>query len=133
MTDFAYSPMFPTGTDTTDYELVTTDHVKMVELDGEPFLKVEPEGLRRLAQRAFTDVSHLLRSSHLGAQLFPASSDCMQGTLMRVYHHCCVVHLLLHLFTFLSKRSAHIVLTHQCGSQKCELVPCCLLGFAEAL
>ena len=38
----------------------------MVELDGEPFLKVEPEGLRRLAQRAFTDVSHLLRSSHLG-------------------------------------------------------------------
>ena len=49
MTDFAYSPMFPTGTDSTEYELVTADHVEVVELGGEQFLKVGPEGLRLLA------------------------------------------------------------------------------------
>jgi len=74
MTDFAYSPMFPTGTDSTEYELVTTDHVEVVELGGERFLKVDPEGLRLLAQRAFTDISHLLRSSHL-AQLAAILED----------------------------------------------------------
>ena len=68
MTDFAYSPMFPQSEDSTVYDLVSTDHVEMVELDGEPFLKVDPHALRLLAQRAFTDISHLVRSSHL-AQL----------------------------------------------------------------
>ena len=68
MADFAYSPMFPLSADTTEYELVTADHVRVVELDGVPFLKVDPEGLTALAERAFRDISHLLRSSHL-AQL----------------------------------------------------------------
>ena len=68
MSDFAYSPMFPQAPDATEYELVTDQHVETVELGGESFLKVEPEGLRLLAQRAFTDISHLLRSGHL-AQL----------------------------------------------------------------
>ena len=68
MTDFAYSPMFPQAADNTVYELVSTEHVEMVDLGGEQFLKVDPEALRLLAQRAFTDISHLLRSSHL-AQL----------------------------------------------------------------
>ena len=66
MADFVYSPMFPLGPDETEYELVSSDHVKLVELDGETFLRVEPEGLTLLAARAFTDISHLLRSSHLG-------------------------------------------------------------------
>ena len=66
--------MFPTGTDSTEYELVTADHVEVVELGGEQFLKVGPEGLRLLAQRAFTDISHLLRSSHL-AQLAAILED----------------------------------------------------------
>ena len=68
MAEFAYSPMFPLATDTTEYELVTSDHVKLVEIDDEKFLRVAPEGLTKLAERAFTDISHLLRSSHL-AQL----------------------------------------------------------------
>ncbi|MEC7211714.1 MAG: fumarate hydratase, partial [Pseudomonadota bacterium] len=68
MTDFAYSPMFPQSEDSTVYDLVSADHVEMVELEGEAFLKVDPEALRLLAQRAFTDISHLLRSGHL-AQL----------------------------------------------------------------
>jgi len=74
MTDFAYSPMFPLGDDSTEYELVTSDHVTLVELGGETFLKIEPEALRLLAQRAFTDISHLLRSSHL-AQLAAILDD----------------------------------------------------------
>ena len=74
MTDFAYSPMFPLGDDTTEYELVSTEHVETVELGGETFLRVTPEALRLLAQRAFTDISHLLRSSHL-AQLAAILDD----------------------------------------------------------
>ena len=74
MTDFVYSPMFPLGDDSTEYELVTSDHVTLVELGGETFLKIEPEALRLLAQRAFTDISHLLRSSHL-AQLAAILDD----------------------------------------------------------
>ncbi len=68
MTDFAYSPMFPLAADDTEYELVSDGHVTLAELDGETFLKIDPEALRLLAARAFTDISHLLRSSHL-AQL----------------------------------------------------------------
>jgi fumarate hydratase class I len=60
--------MFPLAADDTEYELVSSDHVALAELDGETFLRVDPEALRLLAARAFTDISHLLRSSHL-AQL----------------------------------------------------------------
>ena len=74
MTDFAYSPMFPLGDDTTEYELVSKDHVELVEMAGEQFLKIAPEALRLLAQRAFTDISHLLRSGHL-AQLAAILDD----------------------------------------------------------
>ena len=74
MAEFAYSPMFPLTTDTSEYELVTSDHVKLVEIDGEQFLRVAPEGLTELAERAFTDISHLLRSSHL-AQLATILDD----------------------------------------------------------
>ena len=68
MADFTYSPMFPLGPDETEYELVSTDHVRVVEMDGETFLRVDPAGLTLLAERGFKDISHLLRSSHL-AQL----------------------------------------------------------------
>ena len=74
MAEFAYSPMFPLADDTTEYELVTSDHVKLVEIDGEQFLRVAPEGLTELAERAFTDISHLLRSNHL-AQLAAILDD----------------------------------------------------------
>ena len=74
MAEFAYSPMFPLANDTTEYELVTSDHVKLVEIDGEQFLRVAPEGLTELAERAFTDISHLLRSNHL-AQLAAILDD----------------------------------------------------------
>ena len=68
MSDFTYTPLLPVGTDETNYELVTTDHVTVIDVDGTPFIKVEPEGLRLLSERAFKDISHLLRPAHL-AQL----------------------------------------------------------------
>ena len=74
MADFAYSPMFPLAADTTEYELVSSDHVKLVEIGDEQFLRVAAEGLTELAERAFTDISHLLRSSHL-AQLAKILDD----------------------------------------------------------
>ena len=65
---FTYSPMFPTAGADTEWEKITDDHVTEVTLDGETFLRVDPAGLTLLAERAFKDISHLLRSSHL-AQL----------------------------------------------------------------
>ena len=65
MANFAYSPMFPKTADTTEYDLISCDYVRLVEVDGETFLRVAPEALTLLAERAFADISHLLRSSHL--------------------------------------------------------------------
>ena len=52
MADFSYSPMFPLAADTTEYELVSSDHVKLVEIGNEQFLRVAAEGLTELAERA---------------------------------------------------------------------------------
>ena len=65
MANFAYSPMFPKTADTTEYELISSNHVRLVEMNDETFLRVDPEALTLLAERAFADISHLLRSSHL--------------------------------------------------------------------
>ncbi|MDC0063283.1 fumarate hydratase, partial [Candidatus Puniceispirillum sp.] len=65
MAIFAYSPMFPRTADTTEYELISSNHVRLVEMNDETFLRVDPEALTLLAERAFADISHLLRSSHL--------------------------------------------------------------------
>ena len=60
-----YSPLFPLGADDTDYEKLTGDHVSLAEFEGQEVLKVAPEGLRLLAERAFIDINHLLRPGHL--------------------------------------------------------------------
>jgi fumarate hydratase, class I len=65
MTEFKYEEMFQTGKDTTEYRLLTTDHVSTFEIDGKQILKVDGKGLTLLARQAFQDVSHLLRKSHL--------------------------------------------------------------------
>ena len=62
--EFKYQPMFPLGADDTEYYLLTKDHVSVGEFEGHPILKVEKEGLTRMAQQAFRDVSFLLRRSH---------------------------------------------------------------------
>ncbi len=62
--EFKYQPMFPLGADDTEYYLLTKDYVSVGEFEGHPILKIEKEGLTRMAQQAFRDVSFLLRRSH---------------------------------------------------------------------
>lgn len=62
--EFKYQPTFPTGKDTTEYYLLTKEHVSTTELNGEEVLIVEPEGLRTLAKAAFHDCAFYLRTAH---------------------------------------------------------------------
>ena len=68
MSEFQFQEMLPLGKDETPYRLVTTDHVSTFEAAGKTFLRVELEGLTRLAREAMRDIAHLLRPGHL-AQL----------------------------------------------------------------
>ncbi|MBO7234574.1 MAG: fumarate hydratase [Paludibacteraceae bacterium] len=63
-TEFHYQHMFPLGEDTTEYYLLTKDHVSVSEFEGKPILKIEKEGLTKMANAAFRDVSFLLRREH---------------------------------------------------------------------
>jgi fumarate hydratase class I len=67
MTKFNYHPMFQLGQDDTEYRQLTDQHVSVIEMDGQPVLKIDPAALTLLAETAFKDVSHLYRSSHLAA------------------------------------------------------------------
>ena len=62
--EFKYAPMFQLGKDTTEYYLLTKDHVSVGEFEGHPILKVEAEGLTKMINQAFRDVSFLLRREH---------------------------------------------------------------------
>lgn len=64
MAEFHYQPMFPLGEDKTEYYLLTKDHVSVSEFEGQPILKIAPEGLTAMAQTAFRDVSFMLRREH---------------------------------------------------------------------
>jgi len=50
---------------TTTYKKLTDKYVSTIELNGQKYLKVEPEGLRLLSAHAMTDIAHLLRPAHL--------------------------------------------------------------------
>ncbi|TKG69589.1 fumarate hydratase [Prauserella endophytica] len=68
-TPFQHTEVLPLGKDThTEYRLVTTEGVRVVEAGERRFLQIDPEALTALARTAITDIQHLLRSSHL-AQL----------------------------------------------------------------
>ncbi|HPO47504.1 MAG: Fumarate hydratase class I, anaerobic [Bacteroidetes bacterium ADurb.Bin057] len=62
--EFHYQPIFSLGEDKTEYYLLTKDHVSVSEFEGKPILKIEKEGLTKMANAAFRDVSFLLRRSH---------------------------------------------------------------------
>lgn len=57
--------IFHLGKDTTNYRLVSKDHVRQESWQGKKMLMVDPEALTLLAKEAFKDVSHLLRPTHL--------------------------------------------------------------------
>ncbi len=61
---FKYQAPFPMGKDDTEYYLLTKEHVSVSEFEGKEILKVEAEGLTKLANAAFRDASFLLRTEH---------------------------------------------------------------------
>jgi fumarate hydratase, class I len=67
-TTFDFTEVLPLGPDDTDYRLLTTDGIRVVEALGRRFLEVDPNTLTSLAAEAIKDIQHLLRPSHL-AQL----------------------------------------------------------------
>ena len=62
---FFYQDPYPLGPDSTEYELLTTEHVSIVEFEGKPVLKVAPEALTLLAAEAIKGINFTLRASHL--------------------------------------------------------------------
>lgn len=62
---FTYFPLYEKQKDPTDYKLISTEHIKVETLGGRDFLVVDPQALELIAQEALSDVSHLLRSTHL--------------------------------------------------------------------
>lgn len=63
--EFKYQEPFPIGKDEAEYYLLTKDHVSVVQFEGKTMLKVEPEGLTKLANAALRDTSFMLRTSHI--------------------------------------------------------------------
>ncbi|WP_086874167.1 class I fumarate hydratase FumA [Kosakonia pseudosacchari] len=61
---FVYQDPFPLAKDDTEYYLLSREYVSVADFDGQQVLKVEPEALTLLAQRAFHDASFMLRPSH---------------------------------------------------------------------
>ena len=62
--EFKYAPMFQVGEDTTEYYHLTSEYVSLGNFEGKEILKVTPEALTMLIERAFTDVNFMLRRSH---------------------------------------------------------------------
>ena len=65
MIDFLYQDSFPIQKDDTQYRKISSDYVKIEKLGDREILTVDPKGLELLAETAMTDVSFLLRTSHL--------------------------------------------------------------------
>lgn len=62
---FVYEPTLQFGHDDTEYRMLTSQGVSVVEADGKSYLKVEQSALQALAKQAFEDVSFYLRTKHL--------------------------------------------------------------------
>lgn len=62
---FKYAPMYEKQKDSTQYKKISSDYVKVEKLGNRDVLVVAPEALEVLAEAAFVDVSHLLRTSHM--------------------------------------------------------------------
>ncbi|MBK21702.1 MAG: fumarate hydratase [Flavobacteriales bacterium] len=65
MADFNYQKAFPLNGDNTEYKKISSEYVSTVKFEGEEVLKIEPKALEILAEKAMSDVSFYLRTSHL--------------------------------------------------------------------
>ena len=64
--EFNYEDLLPIGQDLTEYRLLSKQGVTTFSAEGRQFLKVEPQAISDLTQVAIHDISHYLRSEHLG-------------------------------------------------------------------
>ena len=62
---FQYHALFPTAAKAAKYRKLDIEGVRTAEFEGQEMLVIEPHVLTELTKAAITDVSHLLRSSHL--------------------------------------------------------------------
>ena len=65
MNKFNYLPIVSLGEDTTEYRLLTRDHVSTVEFEGKTIVKVKREALVELARKALSEVNYFYRTHHL--------------------------------------------------------------------
>ena len=65
MSEPLLTDLFPLGHDETPFRKLTENHVSTDRFRGQEILTVEEEGLRLLAETAFSDINHLLRPGHL--------------------------------------------------------------------
>src|SRR5687768_14304134 len=63
--EFVYQDPLPIQKDTTQYRLLTKEHVSVTQFEGKEILKIAPEALTYLSNIAIRDVSFLLRTAHL--------------------------------------------------------------------
>lgn len=63
--DFIYQNPYPIQKGDTEYKKISSDYVKIEKLGDREILVVDPKGLELLAETAMTDVSFMLRTSHL--------------------------------------------------------------------
>jgi fumarate hydratase, class I len=63
--EFIYQEPFPLGQDPTEFYLFTREGITISDFQGKPVLCVTSKTLEELARVAFSDVSYMLRTSHL--------------------------------------------------------------------
>jgi len=63
--DFIYQDPYPIQKDDTTYKKISSEYVKVEKLGDREILVVDPKGIEILAEAAMTDVSFMLRTSHL--------------------------------------------------------------------
>jgi fumarate hydratase class I len=65
MPESRYVDPFPLGEDSTEYRLLTKEHVSLASFDGQEILKVAPEALSLVAAEAFREIAFFYREKHL--------------------------------------------------------------------
>ncbi|MEO5376716.1 MAG: fumarate hydratase [Magnetococcus sp. DMHC-6] len=94
MPDFRYADLFELAPDTTEYRLLSRDHIMTATFEGTEILKVSEDGLTVLAREAMRDVSFLLRSSHLqqlkNIMEDPLASDNDRYVALELLKNACI-------------------------------------------
>ncbi|MFN5910013.1 MAG: fumarate hydratase, partial [Bacteroidota bacterium] len=65
MAAFFYQDPYPIQRDNTEYKKISSDYVTVEKFGDREVLSIDPKALEIIAQEAMTDVSFLLRTTHL--------------------------------------------------------------------